>query len=276
MSKITDSDYYLPHIFAVSPLGEAGTGTTAPIIVRGMDERTGDESGEYYLKPVAAPRMSAKASMYELLAGFMAKQLDLNVAEPVLINVSEAFAELCRGKSWYKKVAESIGINFGTKNFGGGFYTWLPETSLPFTLQEEALKIFVFDMLIQNADRGHQRANLNTNGKELKIFDHELAFSYTDLIGYSTRDEWVLDENGFEKDLIFKHLFHKHLKGKNGLPIDGVVDLVKSFNSEFWKKAEKLIPAMWMDQSFQKIKQHTQSVVKNVNRFKTEIRRILS
>jgi len=34
MSKITDADYYLPNVFAVSPLGEASTGTTAASMVR--------------------------------------------------------------------------------------------------------------------------------------------------------------------------------------------------------------------------------------------------
>jgi len=276
MSKITDADYSLPHIFAVSPLDEASSGTTAPVIVRGIDEKTGDESKEYYLKPIAAHRMSARASMFELLAAFMAKQLGLNVAEPVLINVSKDFAELCRGKPYYKKVADSPGINFGTINFGGGFYTWLTETSLPFSLEEEALQIFVFDMLIQNADRGHQKSNVNINGRELKIFDHELAFSYTSLIGSSGKEEWVLDENGTEKDLIFKHIFHRHLKGKKSLRIDEAVDSIKSLDNAFWKKAEKLIPSQWMDESFQKIKQHTRSVVNNLNHFKTEIRRVLS
>jgi hypothetical protein len=276
MNKITDADYYLPHIFAVSPLDEATSGTTTPVIIRGMDEKTGDESREYYLKPMAAHRMSARASMFELLAAFMAKQLDLNVAEPVLINVSDAFTELCQGKPYYRKVADSIGINFGTINFGGGFYTWFPETSLPFNLEDEALKIFVFDMLIQNADRGHQKANLNTNGKELKIFDHELAFSYTSLIGTTAKKEWELDENGAEKDLIFKHIFHRHLKGNKSLRIDDVADSLKSIDYVFWRKAKKLIPAEWMDESFQKIKLHTESVVSNVKKFKTEIRRVLS
>lgn len=276
MSKITDKDYYLPHIYAVSPLGEASSGTTSPVIIRGIDEATGDESGEYYLKPLAAPRMSAKASMFELVAAFMAKELELNVAEPVLINVTEPFVELCRGQSYYQRVAGSIGINFGSKNFGGGFYTWLPETALSYTLEDEALRIFIFDMLIQNVDRGHQKANVNTNGKELKIFDHELAFSYTDLIGFATKEEWKLDENGFEKDLIFHHLFHRYLKGKNQLPVDEAVDLIKLLDTAFWKKVEKLIPANWIDQSFKKIKQHTLGVVTNVNSFKTEIRRILS
>lgn len=276
MGKITNKEYYLPHIFAVSPLGEASSGTTAPVIIRGVDEKTGNESGEYYLKPIAAQRMSAQASMFELVAGFMAKQLELGVAEPVLINVSEPFAELCRGKSYYKKVADSVGVNFGTKNFGGGFHTWMPETSLPFDLQNEALRIFVFDILIQNTDRGHQKANVNTNGKELKIFDHELAFSYSDLLGYTGKEAWVLKENGIDRDLIFKHLFHKHLKGEIDLPIDEVIDTLEVIDNKFWEKAESLIPTMWMGPNFKKIKQHTQSVVNNLSKFKIEIRRVLS
>lgn len=276
MSRITDAGYYLPHIFASSPLDEASSGTTAPVRIRGIDERTGDESAEYFVKPKAAPRMSAKASMFELLAAFIAKQLNLNVAEPVLVNISEDFANLCRGKPYYNKIAASPGINFGTINFGGGFYTWLPEASLSLHLEEEALKIFVFDMLIQNADRGHQKANVNTNGKALKIFDHELAFSYTDLIGGSGKNEWELDENGSEKDLIFKHLFYRYLKGNNNLPIDSIVGSMKVLNAKFWKKAEELIPHEWMDQSFQKIRQHTQAIMNNLNNFKIEIRRVLS
>lgn len=39
MSRITDKDYFLPHIFAVSPLDEASSGTTAPVIIRGIDEK---------------------------------------------------------------------------------------------------------------------------------------------------------------------------------------------------------------------------------------------
>lgn len=276
MNKITDADYYLPNIFAVSPLGEASNGTTAPVIIRGIDERTYSESEEYFVKPIAAERMSANASMFELLAAFMAKQLGLNVAEPALINISPEFAELCKGKTYFFRIQKSIGINFGTRNFGGGFITWLPETHLPFNLEEEALKIFVFDLLIQNADRGHQKTNINTNGKELKIFDHELAFSYTTLIGIPITEEWRLDENGFERDLIFKHIFYSHLKRKLGLPIDQIVESIGVLDKAFWQHAEKLIPSEWMNNNFEKIKQHTQSIVNNIDNFKKEIRRILS
>jgi hypothetical protein len=152
----------------------------------------------------------------------------------------------------------------------------LPETSLPYTQQEEALKIFIFDMLVQNADRGHQRANLNTNGKEFKIFDHELAFSFLGLIGKGTNESWRINENGLDKDLVFKHLFHRYLKGSKALPIDNLVESINSLDQEFWKRAEKLIPPQWMSNNFQKIKQHIQSIVENLNNFKIEIRRILS
>jgi hypothetical protein len=276
MSKITDADYYLPKIFAVLPLYEASNGTTAPIVIRGIEETTHDESTEYFLKPVAAPRMSVNACLFELLAAFMAKQIELNVAEPVLINVSADFANLCRGKNYFQKVNNSVGINFGTKNFGGGFYTWLPEMPLPKNQQEEALKIFVFDLLIQNADRGHQKANLNTNGKELKIFDHELAFSYTALIGLPATEAWKLDENGVDKYLTKGHLFYKYLKGKFDLPIDETIDSLKAINGDFWNVAKTLIPTQWVTDNFQKIKAHTQNVIANLDNFTNEIKRILS
>src|SRR5690606_5528044 len=125
-------------------------------------------------KPLAAERMSANASMFELVAALIAKEIGLNAAEPVLIDISQAFIDLCQGENYHEKITKSIGLNFGTRNFGGGFMTWLPETTLSFNLEEEALKIFIFDLIIQNADRGHQNANLNTNGVEFKIFDHEM------------------------------------------------------------------------------------------------------
>ena len=131
-------------------------------------------------------------------------------------------------------------------------------------------------MLIQNADRGHQKANLNINGKELKIFDHELAFSYVNLIGATKKEMWRLHEDGIDKDLVFKHLFHKPLKKDQSLPIDNAVEAIGALDESFWQHAENLIPAVWMNNNFQKIKQHTQSIVDNLDNFKTEIRRILS
>lgn len=275
MGKITDSDYCLPHIYAVSPLGEAGNGTTAPVIIRGINEVTHDETTEYFLKPVAAPRMSVNACMFELLAAFMAKQIELNVAEPVLINISQDFADICRGKPYYQKIQNSIGINFGTVNFGGSFYIWQPDANLSIGLEDEALKIFVFDLLIQNIDRGHQKANINTNGKAIKIFDHELAFSYTALIGYTGNSYQHFDENGADALLIKSHLFYKYLKRRQGLNVDDCIKSIQALDNTFWDKAEELIPTQWLGNNFQKIKNHTQNTINNFSDFTNDIKRIL-
>ena len=66
------------------------------------------------------------------------------------------------------------------------------------------------------------------------------------------------------------------MKGNQNLPIDRTVELIGLLNEPFWQQAENLIPAQWMSNNFQKIKQHTQRVVDNINNFKNEIRRILS
>lgn len=101
-------------------------------------------------------------------------------------------------------------------------------------------------------------------------------FSFTSLIGIPIIDQWRLDENGYERDLIFKHVFYNHLKRKPGLPIDQTVASIGVLSDTFWQRAENLIPTEWMNNNFEKIKRHSQSIVDNINNFKKEIRRILS
>jgi len=67
MAKITDPDYSLVHILATEPLRPLVSGTTEPFLIRGVDERS-YQSGDFVIKPMAFPRMSAISSMRELLA----------------------------------------------------------------------------------------------------------------------------------------------------------------------------------------------------------------
>ena len=78
-----------------------------------------------------------------------------------------------------------------------------------------AAGIFVFDGIIQNPDRRSVNPNCLVRGDELRIFDHELAFSH-DLprIGQPWTRPWVLgglkslETNG-------NHIFRAGLKGRS-------------------------------------------------------------
>jgi hypothetical protein len=82
--KITNDTYFLPTIEALLGINELGSGTTKPMLIRGVC-RTTQEKSDYVVKYRNAPRMSVESSCRELLASFIAMELDMNVAEPALI-----------------------------------------------------------------------------------------------------------------------------------------------------------------------------------------------
>ncbi|MBK8521463.1 MAG: hypothetical protein IPL54_11560 [Chitinophagaceae bacterium] len=61
--------------------------------------------------------MSIESSSRELIAAFIAMELELHVAEPVLVNVTPEFVETLIGKDGYKFASNSIGLNFGLQVF---------------------------------------------------------------------------------------------------------------------------------------------------------------
>jgi hypothetical protein len=99
MSKITDNGYTLPVIEALGPLESFDTGANKPLLIRGVDKN--GNKGDYVVKFRGAERMSSEASMRELLAAFVAKQMQIPVVNPAIINISQAFIDLLQGtNSW--------------------------------------------------------------------------------------------------------------------------------------------------------------------------------
>lgn len=95
MSKITENGYILPLIEALGPLDSFETGANKPLLIRGVDNN--GNKGDYVVKFRRAERMSAEASMRELLAAFIAKQMQIPVINPAIVNVSRAFINLLQG-----------------------------------------------------------------------------------------------------------------------------------------------------------------------------------
>jgi len=69
MSKITEGNYTLPIIEALSPHESFESGANRPLLITGADV-TG-KKGDYVVKFRGAARMSNEACMRELLAAFI-------------------------------------------------------------------------------------------------------------------------------------------------------------------------------------------------------------
>jgi hypothetical protein len=91
--KITDPEYSLPQIQALSGMRVLSTGTTEPMLIRGVDMNTGSR-GQFVVKFTKGPRMSTTSACFETLGVWIGKELGLNVVEPVIIHIGQDFVSL--------------------------------------------------------------------------------------------------------------------------------------------------------------------------------------
>ncbi len=257
MLKITDKDYFLPTVEALNGIRVLGTGTTQPMLIRGVCTKTYEKS-DYVLKYYNAPRMTVESSARELIAAFIARELELNVAEPAIINVSGDFVETLRGREGFKSASNSIGINFGCK-FVVGMMEFLKNQELSEKQFSEAERIFALDIFISNSDRRNDKQNMLTDGEKVLIFDHEMAFGFVfDIIKNKT--PWIISES--DKTWIKNHYFYHTLK-ENSHNFDKFVESFQVLDSNFWAKSDVLMPVDWKNKQLEEIRSNLTSLVLN-------------
>jgi hypothetical protein len=270
--KITNKEYFLPVVEALEGYQQFTSGTTLPMLIRGVCTRTGDKS-DYVVKYVNSPRMSIKASISELVAAFIARELELNVVEPAIINITDVFVETLRGKDGFRHASNSLGLNYGSK-FVVGYMEFVQNQKLNESQLIAAEQIFAFDIFISNPDRGPQgKQNLLTDGENVIIFDHELAFSFIYDLFYKNPTPWIITEN--DKNLIKKHYFYTNLR-ENEHNFDSFVEGFTVLDENFWKIVSGLIPNTWDQSHMIEIKNNLNSLVEHRMTFLEELYKVLS
>lgn len=268
--KITDSGFTLPQVFAEQKVTTLDTGATQPIVILGRDK-------QYYTltkcvaKPKSFPRMSVLASLAELSASFIASEVGLKVPSPAIIEITEEFCELYRGETLFQNLYNSIGLNFGTI-YMEGMTAWNSDKHLLEKFHKELLNIFIFDMFIENTDRRVDKPNMFTNREEVFIYDHETAFSFIYSV-IPNSNSWRLSD--YDKYVAEGHVLYHFLKGREFVS-DDFFEGFNYLNSDFWDKAQSIIPEAWQCENFVKIKDYLSQRVNSIGKYKEEIKRLLS
>lgn len=263
MLSIKDSSYRLPIIEPIRVSKSFVQSANKPLLITGVDVDTGEKS-DFVVKLIKAERMSASAFQRELLAAFMAMEMDLPVTVPAIINISSDFLYLLQGQSEYAIASQSLGYNFGTR-YVDRYQVLAVHQKLPETLLERAAEILAFDVLIQNADRTLEppgKPNLLTNGKELLMFDHEVAFGFIFEMSFTrNREPWVIRES--DKLWIEKHCLFRTLKNYT-FDVQNLLNKFARLDGIFWSSAWELTPDSWRDkEQFEVIKDHVNQIVSN-------------
>ena len=261
---------YIPFTY----LDTLTTGANKPILSRGIDEE--GERQSVVVKLMDSERMNAGAALKETVGAILARRLGLNSPEPFIVNVTPEFIQSRVEQEGYMRLANSAGLNYGCKNIEG-LELFRPNSNLGKKLKDEALKIFYFDMLIQNTDRTNSvggKPNLFLIGKDFWLLDHELAFSFlVPLIGRPPSEPWEFTD--FDNNMVGNHILYRHLKGKT-LNFAILDSFLKPLDLEFWEDLREAIPNVWDTGDFNLIKNHINQIKENEEKFIEQIKNLLS
>jgi hypothetical protein len=270
MKKITDKDYQLPEVYAQRVNDNFPNSANKPLLVSGIDKAT-NEKGDYVVKFRKAERMSEEASMRELLASFIAMQMEIPVTEPVIVEIDSNFLDILKGNDSWLVASKSIGYNYGSK-YIKEYSTIVLNKGLNNHQLPYAQDAFAFDMFIQNSDRTNNKPNLLTNGEDIIILDHEIAFGFV-FAPFVTANIWDMTEE--HKSWVRQHCLLPLLKGET-YDFEAFSNKFDNLTEEFWIKAFQLIPETWRNDQFDSIKNILTGISVNREKFILELKKILS
>jgi hypothetical protein len=248
--KITDYDYTLP---IIESLGAEKT-TDNQLLIRGINIEN-QIKGDYILN-------NNQVAGRELLASFMASELDINVPSPTLINVNSELS-----KTFQNDVSS---LQFGTE-YKVGYYGIIRNQPLSEFQRLQINQIFPFDIFISNVARRTEHPNLLTDGNNLLIFNHQSAFDFLN-DGYKNKTPWEFRPQ--DKDWIKSHVFFPYLKNK--FPDFSIlINKLERLDDNFWNKAFSLIPEEWKTDELEEIKSHSQAIIAHKDTFLQSLKNVL-
>lgn len=271
--KITDPKYFLPVVHALQPSDHLVNSANKPQLIRGIVEQT-QQKDDFVVKYMAGERMHPEAAMQELLALFIAMEWDMPVANPVLIQISNEFAQLMTTNSLaYQLASKSIGINFGT-HYLKNTHIINPKLPLNNHEQEYAKDILLFDIFIQSSDRSEMKPNMLSNNLIVYPIDHEISFSFALLLPFLRNQQpWVIREN--DKIWINANILYSKLKGEN-FNFAKLSQNLSRLNNVFWQKAEGLVPNHWKGDRFTDIKNYLLSICQHNTEYISNLKILLA
>lgn len=267
-------EFVLPVVYPVRFIEELGISSNRPVLVTAKSSVDG-EKGDYVVKLVDGERMNADAFQRECLASLLGSAVGLHTPEPARVEVTDEFIESRTGFKDYQRFKNSRGANFGTK-YVAPLHLFGHHTGSRLDLREEALKVFTFDLVIQNSDRTtvNGKSNLFTDDENLIILDHEMAFTFLfPILGRPQMQPWEF--GSFDLSWVRSHVLYPYLHGKN-LNFNVLQDFLAPLTQHFWHEIRRIIPDEWRNESdLRRTEEHVSAIRDHQEEFIRQIQILL-
>ena len=167
----------LGRVTASEVIREANSGRTRPVLM--LCDADTDEAIEVFCKLSAGCFDGVTSLAREVVAACLAIDLNLPVPTPYVVEIPSALASVVTDPEIAERLGASSPVGFGSAKVANQFSAWtVGHRVTEFTLPS-ALGAFVFDAVIDNADRRPSNPNCLVAGERLHLIDHELAFPST-------------------------------------------------------------------------------------------------
>jgi hypothetical protein len=262
----------IPRVRAQTFMKKLRTGRTKPAIFGCRNE-----NGKFEEFVVKFHSRLGYYILCEIIAGIIGRVLGLPIPKIAVVEIETSMAPMIPCPETREVVSQNSGPHFGSLFASPGFTTLPVDFSIPEKLTRQALDIFFFDMLIQNADRSFKadrNPNILFDGNEFLIYDHELSFSFASLFGVAAKP-WQLRGNAFVKDHVFYDQIVKYGR-KSPVSFDHIAKMVP-FIPSVLDGVMPEIPEPWMEpELWDKIHSHFSTVKENVPLFLNGIQEALA
>jgi hypothetical protein len=266
--SITNPDYHLKQVIALEPTGTTQGGANKPLFITAWNEAQ-NTTESFVLKYRGAERMNERSSARELIAAFLAMELEIAVPEPAIVHVEAIFLSFLVNHAEYSKIVKSKGINFGSQTILGTV-DLKPNVFLTPIHLKQALRIFIFDIMIQNADRNVQKPNMFLSNNRFYVIDHEIAFGFIDTFSFfRSPNPWTFNE--IDVQSFKKHFFYPQLCKNNRIDLEEAFKPFEKLNDHFWEKLVTFVPTEWITPEITAIKNHIHQIIEHLPAFKKEI-----
>ena len=201
----------LGRVTASEVIREAISGRTKPVLM--LCEADTDGAVEVFCKLSAGCFEGVTSLAREVVAACLATDLNLPVPTPYLVEIPSTLASVVTDPDIAERLGTSSPVGFGSAKVENQFSVWTSGNRVTESMLPSALGAFVFDAVIDNADRKPSNPNCLVARDGLRLIDHELAFpSPSRLLGW--RPPWQAGALSW-LDRADGHLFCRELKKRN-------------------------------------------------------------
>lgn len=174
----------------------------------------GGDDIELIVKVSAGCFEKEKNLVVEAIAAMLAADLGLPVPEPFLVHLDTLFVQSIQDEQVRKFLSSGCPIAFGSRKLPDGFSVWPSEATVSESISETAAEVYVFDAIIVNYDRRPVNPNCLFSGRQIGIFDHELALQPKSILFW--KEPWVAGGfSGLDDHIFAPRYFDQKVKNLN-------------------------------------------------------------